>query len=556
MIDPELIKKADAGDIEAMMSLASSLEDENNPDSDKKKAFELYKKVYETKPERKFAAYKVILAYQSGKGVEKDIEEAYRIEKKEAERNELAAFLYSYEFDDDGMEPCDVNKQVYWLKIASDADINGAKKMLAFILQTGYRGYPKDEQAAQKLIEGCQNLTKEEVQEWIDNLYKMYKENDGFRRIGISHAFFNCLSDYRLSYHAGLYLDETLEALSDSMRIYYPTQEDNDTLHELHRYLGAIYFGKYISKDSIKYNDEEYFKKAIEEFDLAGPLTSQITKLSSGVVCEFVNFCEHRAIKEGKRYDSEIFKAINDYYSLDPKSAEQAMIKLGSFYVTSFNDIPKHDQKAVYYTKRAAELGNITAKFNLMGMTFYGVAMDEDNYAAEKLAHELVNCNDPLASERANYVLAYINFHGSCGTKDWLAALNYGKKAVSMLNERIAKDEKPKDDSTNDFLTNMFRDEAAFKNQLNILNDNKVSLLYDYEVLVANICVIMDRYNESFEIFEKYARNGEDYCEFQLGLHYYEGKARPADRRIAYYWLNRSAEHGNESAKEFLRNHY
>ncbi len=513
MIDAELIKKAEEGDLDAMKELAAKYADKNSPDINHERAFALYCNIYRLDPSDHFAAVNLVIAYAHGVGTPADEGMAYKIALEHlASANDDAGSMALLGID---WEHFSIEKQIAWFDNAASNGASDAYRYLAFIYSTGLYGIEIDKSKADHYAEMCasSDLSTGELKEWIAELKQKCINCDKVFKYVAGQLLSSCANSLKFSkrgHVCEIEKPDQLDTALDQMRCtFYPEPDARVAILNTLELQGAAYFGLYIDDYSAQRGDVNCLNKAISAYQKAVPFRSDAP---SKFVREYINLCAVRARLEGKSYDGEIYKTLIDYSSKYPQGGGEAMMGVAVDYVNGDDCLPQDTAKAFFYTKKAVELGNTQAKENLMKMYFLGIGTAKNYRATQDIATELA----PSGNFAANQYLGIINADGLLGYCDLQAAEKYLNAALSLAGN----------------------DENALRGT---------------ERILAIVFKRTQRYLAAFRIYEKYALKSDPDSEYDLGIMYYNGWGTEQNLNICAYWMRRSASHGNKSAIDFIR---
>jgi hypothetical protein len=226
------------------------------------------------------------------------------------------------------------------------------------------------------------------------------------------------------------------------------------------------------------------------------------------------------------------------------KAAEQgnamAQFNLGNMYANG-QGVPKDDQQAVAWFRKAAEQGNDRAQFSL-GLMYdngQGVPKDEQQAAAwhRKAAEQ--------GNDRAQVNLGLMYANGQGVPKDEQQAVAWFRKAaeqgnaMAQFNLGLMYDNgqgAPKDE----------QQAAAWYRKA--AEQGQADALFNLGAMYANGQGVPKDEQQAVAWYRKAAEQGHAGAQFNLGGMYYKGQGVPKDEQSAYFWWLLASARGNQSA--------
>jgi len=370
----------------------------------------LYTKTLADKQEDALSQYEVAVMYLTGKGCEKNLQEAFNYLKKAADQSHIDAQVYLAGLYFNG-KGCDKSLQqaFNYLKKAVDQGYLKAQSMIGRMYFKG---------------EGCER----NLQEAFKYYKKAADQGDSLAQYEVATMYFNGLGCERNLQEAFKYYKKAADqeyALAQSMigRMYFKGEGCEQNLQEAFTYykkaadqgdflaqyeVASMYYSSQGCEQHLQAAFNYYKKAADQEYALAQSMIGGMYFNGEG--------CEQN-LQESFNY---LKKAADQGDSL-------AQYQVGTMYLKG-NGCEEDSKQAFYYFKKAAEQGDIIAQYNIGAMLFKGRGCEKNL----EQALQYLQSSEKSNYTYSQYLLGRI-FHQKNDFKD---AINYYNLAA---NENFPK---------------------------------------------------------------------------------------------------------------------
>ncbi|MDD4527987.1 MAG: tetratricopeptide repeat protein [Candidatus Margulisbacteria bacterium] len=256
-----------------------------------------------------------------------------------------------------------------------------------------------------------------------------------------------------------------------------------------------------------------------------------------------------------------------DFFMLGAKGGStNAMFNISVAYFSGSNDKFLNDEKYIYWTKCSAEVGNLTAIFNLAVCYQFGIHTNINlelavKYYMSGLEIKAEDSSDRYLQEKISYNLALMSYYGF-GMQQ-----NY-KKAVDIFLKLSLPDAKnvlgvcyalgngvdPDIKKAIDFFkqaviieTEPGRKVAQYN--LGVCNEE------GYGISIDKKCAL-DLYTKSATYGPLILQDGYVFAQYKMGLIYHYGEFVTKDIEKAFGWFSKAAEQGYAGAQLYLGLYY
>lgn len=170
----ELLKQAEAGDVDAMFKISSAYKNGKGVDGDSSQSFKWVNKA--ANEEHPPAMFKLSVAYEEGKGVAVDIDKSIEwLEKAANKEYPQAMYKLAEAYEEGKVVPIDIDKSIKWLEKAANENFPPAMFMLAGAYEKG-KGVVVN---IDKSIEWLEKAANKEYPSAMFNLSVSYRKGEG-----------------------------------------------------------------------------------------------------------------------------------------------------------------------------------------------------------------------------------------------------------------------------------------------------------------------------------------------------------------------------------------
>lgn len=412
MIDNELIRKAESGDVDAIILLGSAYYQLNNNESGRK-AFDLFNEAISLEPNNSTAIYKLGNCYNEGVGVEEDVEKSLELYRKAAilgnqssqyrlatelkKQNDIECLIWyqkAYEsgvldalydianiYNEGEAVPRDAPKYIEYLKKSDAAGNSSATLDLACAYLTG-ECIARNEEKGVELLHKALNAGNKNAAKLLSIIYRDGNgvEADIEKSIEWAKKAAELGDSDMIFYYAMAYFNGDSQIDEDKSKAveFFKMASDAGSISAI-KNLGICYYNGY-GVDCDKMKAVEWFEKAAQIGDIA-ELEAIKTIYSEIDPCN-----------ASKKY-FELAKSIADDGYVD------AMVKVHVCYREG-DGTEKNIEKAMQYLNIAADNENADACF-LKGVYYYNgdYGLERDRLKAVSLWEIAMNGGNGEAPE-------------------------------------------------------------------------------------------------------------------------------------------------------------
>lgn len=535
MFSTETLSQAQNGNLEAMLDIANSYYKGANTSIDGEKAFYWYSKAFELAPDNTKAINGLADCYREGKGVKKDFSRCMELYQKSESRNDpYGITMIGHSYFDGISNEVNFDEAIEYYQKASrlnsleaidslyDAYCEKYDENIANIKYIDFLRILANEENPLAMVRLFDTYTEDEIAPKDENtaLYYLNRSVDMNCPRAITTLAMACFRGDILNLgkdeQKARELIENAAKLNDEWALNFLAHSYNygtdgypqDVIKAKEYYERCIEIGELFYSDSLCELGLELCDSRNEFFDLERGI-NLLTEVAEHDEAVSANYLGH-IYEDGFMLPQNINKAIKYYKIAAEQDHPKAQYNLGRLLIDGLFGAPKDETLAISLFERAAQQGNFSAMEDLGICAYQGKGMPVDKERARMLFENCAKEGLP----QSQYDFALMNYQGEGGPANYKAAEYWYNKTIEQ---------------NIDVLTKNAKCDLAFMYSQNT-----------------------KEYNKAFPLWEEFAKNGDPSAQYNVGLFYSNGWGVPYDAQKAKYWIEQSANQGNEEAIKAL----
>ena len=538
------------------------------------------------------AQYNLAVMYEDGEGVKQNIDEAVKWYKESAKngnndsiealkelgidyKKEPTTPEEQFQFANDCYKEKKYEEAIKWCKKSAEQGHTKAQHTLAKMYYKG-QGVKQDYEESFKWFgKSIENGTAKDQYDLGMRYYKgeqvkqNYKEAIKWFEKSAKQGHIEAQYNLGTIYYNGNIVEQNYE---EAIKWFIKSAEQGNSKAQYN--LGAMYE----AGEGVKENIEEaikWYKKSADQgnndsIEALKELGIDFKKDEELVV--FVDPDEEitdpdEQFKLGLKYYTgrDVKKDFSKAFKLFKKSADQgnvqAMFKVGSMYEDG-EGVGQNNRLAYEYFSKSAEKENPQGQFRLGNMYYEGKGVEKSLLMAFKCF--LKSAKQGHSEAQCKVADMYINGEGTVRSREkaiewYTKSANFGfinaKKALEKLNAEKVNLEKInlEKNSQKSISVNLKKNIEPVDNNKPVDNKKEENDIALYSLGLMYYDSDEPNYEEAFKCFMNLAKNGNSQAQYNLGVMYENGEGTELNIEKAIKWYRKSAENGDEDAKEALK---
>ncbi|MBQ8516936.1 MAG: SEL1-like repeat protein [Akkermansia sp.] len=428
--------------------------------------------------------------YHAGEGVEKNLEEAFRLFSKAAEAGESEAIrcMALCYYNGEGVEQ---NRQEAekWMKKAAELGNREAINLLSRVEQD------KQEQLLQeKLMQAAEYMDNKQYEKGIALFSELAEQGNTEAQYHLGYA-----------YCRGIGVEKNP---ASAFKWFSSAAEKGDERAQC--YLGKLYYTGY-GVDEDREKAEFWLHRSAAQGNKPAQTVLQ--------VIETMQHHENAQVREGLQYLllDETEKAATCFRQAAGQGDAEACFRLGSCYYLGEGTEQNHEE-ALRWLKKAADLGHAEAQYNTAFFHIEGKIVPENLPEAERLL---------------------------------CAARGQGFEKADKALEQVVSVQKLRNQM---FRGELHFEQGEYKKAMEFFLPVAEQGYANAQFNVAICLLSLSDAQEAIKWLKKAAVQGHAYAQYNLAICYYNGYGVEKNIDETFKWMHAAAAQGHEDATHFLNN--